>query len=158
LDCSFAIIQNEELRRRYQHAHHGLVSGVNVFGWTAALAAYREGQEWLTQVLAYLQVNRDIVAEFVQNELPGISLSPLEGTYLAWLDCREAGIEKPYEFFLQQARVALNDGSTFGNGGAGFVRLNFGCARAVLVAALERMKVAISRRSEQSQDEPPVTR
>ena len=158
LDCSFAIIQNEELRRRYQHAHHGLVSGVNVFGWTAALAAYREGQEWLTQVLAYLQVNRDIVAEFVQNELPGISLSPLEGTYLAWLDCREAGIEKPYEFFLQQARVALNDGSTFGNGGAGFVRLNFGCARTVLVAALERMKVAISRRSEQSQDEPPVTR
>ena len=146
LDCSFAIIQDEELRRSYRLAQRGLVSGINVFGWTAALAAYRDGQDWLTQVLAYLQTNRDIVAEFVQNELPGIRLSPLEGTYLAWLDCREAGIEKPYEFFLQQARVALNDGSTFGNGGAGFVRLNFGCARAVLVAALERMKAAVSQR------------
>jgi cystathionine beta-lyase len=158
LDCSFAIIQDEDLRRRYRHAQRGLVSGINVFGWTAALAAYRDGQEWLTQALAYLQTNRDLLSEFVQNELPGISLSPLEGTYLAWLDCHEAGIEKPYEFFLQQARVALNDGSTFGNGGAGFVRLNFGCARAVLVAALERRKAAISRRSEQAQDEPPVTR
>lgn len=144
LDCSFAIVPDEDLRRRYRRAIRGLIGGINVFGWTAALAAYRDGEEWLTQVLAYLQANRDTVTEFVQTELPGISMSPMEGTYLAWLDCREAGIKKPYEFFLQQARVALNDGATFGNGGEGFVRLNFGCSRAILREALGRMKTALA--------------
>ena len=143
LDCSFAIVPDEDLRRRYRRAQRGLVSGVNAFGCTAALAAYRDGEEWLTQVLAYLQANRDTVTEFVQTELPGIRMSPLEGTYLAWLDCREAGIETPYEFFLQHARVALNDGATFGKGGEGFVRLNFGCSRAILREALARMKGAL---------------
>ncbi len=146
LDCSFAIIQDEDLRRRYRHAQRGLVSGINVFGWTAALAAYRDGQAWLTQVLAYLQANRDFVIDFVQNKLPGITVSPLEGTYLAWLDCRATNIEKPYDFFLQEARVALNDGATFGAGGKGFVRLNFGCSRSVLIEALERMKTAYLKR------------
>jgi cystathionine beta-lyase len=92
-----------------------------------------------------LQANRDRVIDFVQGELPGITVSPLEGTYLAWQDCRSAGIENPYEFFLQQARVALNDGATFGIGGDGFVRLNFDCPRAVLIEALERMKAAYMR-------------
>jgi cystathionine beta-lyase len=67
-----------------------------------------------------------------------------EGTYLAWLDCRNAGIQgSPYEFFLKEARVALNDGVTFGKGGEGFVRLNFACNRDVLAEALERMKAAL---------------
>ncbi|MFZ6029940.1 MAG: MalY/PatB family protein [Chloroflexota bacterium] len=146
LDCAFAVVQNASLRRRYLHAHRGLISGVNVLGWTAALAAYRDGQEWLAQVLAYLQANRDFLADFVRKELPGIQMSPLEGTYLAWLDCRSLPIEgSPYEFFLKQARVALNDGALFGHGGEGFVRLNLGCPRSTLVQALERMKAAISR-------------
>jgi cystathionine beta-lyase len=147
LDCAFAIVQNESLRRRYTHAHQGLISGVNVLGWTAALAAYRDGQEWLTQVLAYMQANRDFLAEFVNNELPGIQMTPLEGTYLAWLDCRALTLDtSPYEFFLKQAKVALNDGATFGRGGEGFVRLNLGCPRATLVNALERMKTALYSR------------
>ena len=67
-----------------------------------------------------------------------------EGTYLAWLDCREAGIEgNPQKFFLDKARVALNEGSTFGKGGEGFVRLNFGCPRPMLEEALNRMKGAL---------------
>ena len=76
--------------------------------------------------------------------LPGISMSPMEGTYLAWLDCREAGIAgKPAEFFLKHARVGLNDGAWFGREGEGFVRLNFGCPRATLAEALERMAEAL---------------
>ena len=68
-----------------------------------------------------------------------------EGTYLAWLDCRKVGLPgNPQEFFLQKARVALNDGKTFGKGGEGFVRLNFGCSRSVLAEALERMKAALA--------------
>jgi len=67
-----------------------------------------------------------------------------EGTYLAWMDCRNSGIQgNPYEYFLKEAGVALNDGVTFGKGGDGFVRLNFACSREVLREALERMKTAL---------------
>jgi cystathionine beta-lyase len=140
LNCSFAIIQNADLRQRYQHARTGLVGGVNALGWVAAVAAYRDGQEWLVQVLEYLDANRNYLYESVRNELTGITMYRPEGTYLAWLDCRTAVTGNPSEFFLCQAGVALNDGATFGRGGEGFVRLNFGCSRSVLQEALERMK------------------
>ena len=113
-------------------------------GPVAALAAYRDGGDWLDQLLVYLEANRNYLYEYVKNELPGISMVLPEGTYLAWLDCREAGIEgSPCEFFLEKARVGLNDGVIFGKGGEGFVRLNFGCPRAVLTEALQRMKQAL---------------
>ena len=146
LDCSFAIIQNAELRQRYQDAQRGLVGGIDVMGWTAALAAYRDGDAWLTQVLAYLEANRDFVYEFVEKELAGVVVTKLEATYLAWLDCRNAGVDEPYKFFLNNARVALNDGKAFGPGGEGFVRLNFACSRSLLREALERMKTALDAR------------
>jgi cystathionine beta-lyase len=69
-----------------------------------------------------------------------------EGTYLAWLDCREAGVgDCPYDYFLKEGRVAFNDGATFGVGGEGFVRLNFACTRETLSLALERMKAALEK-------------
>ncbi len=144
LDCSFAIIQDAELRKRYRNAERGLIGWVNILGFTAATAAYRDGAEWLTQALAYLQANRDYLSEYVQRNLAPITMSHVEATYLAWLDCRATGIENPYEFFLNKARVALNDGVTFGCGGKGFVRLNFGCPRSMLTDALERMKTALA--------------
>ena len=144
LECAIAIIQNPDLRRKFQHSYKGLVGGINLMGWVAALAAYREGQDWLDQVLVYLEANRDFMFDFVMKELPGLRMTRPEGTYLAWLDCRQAGIEgNPYEFFLHNARVALSDGASFGRGGEGFVRLNFGCPRAMLTEALERMKKAL---------------
>lgn len=144
LEFSFAVIQNPELRKRFQHANKGLVGSINLMGWVAALAAYRDGQEWLDQVLKYLEANRDFLYETVQKKLPNIRMSKPEGTYLAWLDCRGAGIPgSPYEFFLEKARVALNDGKTFGRGGEGFVRLNFGCPRSILAEGLERMRTAL---------------
>jgi cystathionine beta-lyase len=144
LEFSFAVIQNPELRQQFQHAHKGLVGGINLMGWVAALAAYRDGQDWLAQLLVYLEANRDFLYETIQRELPGIHMIKPEGTYLAWLDCREAEIPgNPYEFFLRKARVALNDGKTFGQGGEGFVRLNFGCPRNMLVEGLKRMKAAL---------------
>jgi cystathionine beta-lyase len=144
LGCSFAIIQNPELRKKYALAGQGLVHGVNLLGLTAALAAYRDGQEWLDQLLVYLEGNRDYLSEYVASELPGVEMARPEGTYLAWLDCRGAGLpDSPYKFFLEQARVGLNDGATFGPGGDGFVRLNFGCPRSILTVALERMKASL---------------
>ncbi len=145
LQCSFAIIPNPDLREQYQGARRGLVGWVNEIGQIAAEAAYSEGQEWLQQLMVYLEANRDFLFDFVQSELPGIKMARPEGTYLAWLDCRQAGIDgSPQAFFLEKAQVALNDGADFGPGGEGFVRLNFGCPRAMLEEALVRMKNALA--------------
>ncbi len=77
---------------------------VNLMGMMTALAAYRDGQEWLDQVLEYLEANRDFLCDYVKSELPQLSMAKPEGTYLAWLDCRKAGIQgNPYEFFLKEA-------------------------------------------------------
>ncbi|MCX6030638.1 MAG: PatB family C-S lyase [Chloroflexi bacterium] len=144
LGCSFAVIPNPDLRKRYQSASKDLVPHVDLLAFTAALAAYRDGGPWLADCLRYLEGNRDIVAGFVAQRLPGITMSPMEGTYLAWLDCRQADLpDTPAQFFLKQARVAMNDGDWFGRGGEGFVRLNFGCPRATLETALERMEKAL---------------
>ena len=144
LKCSVAIVQNEELRKKLKRTKTGLVHGVNVMGLVAAEAGYRDGGPWLAALLRYLEANRDYLAGYVEANLPGITMSEPEGTYLAWLDCREAGIPgSPHEFFLQKARVAVNDGKVFGRGGEGFVRLNFGCPRAQLTEALEKMKESL---------------
>lgn len=145
VQCAFAIISNADLRRRFQAAREGLTGWVNVMGLLAAEAAYRVGQPWLDELLPYLQENRDFLAAFIEKELPSINMWKPEGTYLAWLDCRGAGIADPYQFFLKEARVAFSNGPTFGSGGTGFVRLNFGCTRATLEAALNRMKTAMQR-------------
>ena len=140
LHCSVAIIQNKALREQYQRAQQGLVSSVNIMGFVAALAAYRDGQPWLNACLAYLNANCDYLEDYVAANLPGVTMRRPEGAYLAWLDCRQAGISgDPARFFLKQARVALNEGARFGRGGEGFVRLNFGCPRATLAEALGRM-------------------
>lgn len=145
LESSIAIIQDPALRKQFQAARRGLVGWVNLFGMVGALAAYRDGQEWLEQLLCYLEENRDTLLDFVRRELPCISIGKPEGTYLAWLDCRGASLGKnPHQFFLEKARVAVNDGAAFGRLGEGFVRLNFGCPRSMLVEALERMKTAVT--------------
>jgi cystathionine beta-lyase len=147
LDCSFAIIENEAVRKIFESARQGMVPGVNLFGYVAALAAYREGQSWLNEVLAYLEGNRDFLYDFLKKEIPGIKMWKPEGTYLAWLDCRGLGISgNQAEFFLKSARVAVNEGASYGKGGDGFVRLNFGCPRSMLQKALERMKKAVDSR------------
>lgn len=145
LGFSFAIIDNPQLRRAYKQAMADIVPHVGALAYTAALAAYTEGEPWLEACTAYLADNRDYLVGYVNEHLPGIKVRSPEATYLAWLDCRDVDLpEDPYRFFLKRARVALNDGTTFGTGGAGFVRLNFGCPRATLTAALDRMAVALA--------------
>jgi cystathionine beta-lyase len=142
LKCAVAIIQNAELRERFCALEYPLAGKPNVLGLVAALAAYRDCQPWLDDLLAYLEANRDYVYDYVRTSLPTISMAKPEATFLAWLDCRQAAIPgpRPCEFFIDNARVALNDGATFGPGGEGFVRLNFGCPRSTLVEALERLR------------------
>ncbi len=146
LSCSVGVVQNPELRARLKVAGAGLIPHVNVLGYTAALAAYRDGQEWLDEIIVYLEANRDYLLEYIAAHVPAIKCHRPEGTYLAWLNCRETSIPgNPHEFFLEHARVALNDGAVFGEGGEGFVRLNFGCPRATLTEALERMREALDK-------------
>jgi cystathionine beta-lyase len=148
LKSSIAIIPNAELRAKLVAQQLDLVRAVNVLGYVATLAAYRDAQPWLDDLLRYLEANRDYAAAYVTDRLPGISMSKPEGTYLAWLDCRAAGLpnDDPYTFFLDTAKVALNDGTAFGAGGQGFVRLNFACPRSLLSEALDRMRRALVER------------
>jgi cystathionine beta-lyase len=143
LKASVAIITNEYLRKEFEGARKGLAGWVNLLGLVAMKTAYNEGETWLDALLRYLEANRDYLFDFAQNDLPGIKMAKPEGTYLAWLDCRDAEIGgNPSRFFKEKARVAMNDGEWFGKGGEGFVRLNFGCPRSMLEDALLRMKKA----------------
>ncbi len=149
LFCGFAIIPNEELRLCYRKTLETMTLHVNSLGLIAAQAAFSGAcDDWLAALNRYLTANRDFLADFVARRLPGVRTTFPAATYLAWLDFSElirAGRIQgtPYQFFLQQARLALNDGAEFGPGGEGFVRLNFGCPRATLVEALERMARAL---------------
>lgn len=146
LHFSFAIIQNAEMRKQVRDARVGFDGGNYLLGQLAARTAYQNGGDWLKELLFYLQGNRDYLFEAFRMDFPTLSMTPLEGTYLAWIDCRQSGIPgNPYDFFLKEARIAFNDGAAFGPGGEGFVRLNFACPRALLTQALEQMHAALAR-------------
>jgi cysteine-S-conjugate beta-lyase len=145
LQCSFTIVQNPDLRKMLREAQMGLLHGANLLGQLAAYTAYQQGQEWLDGLLVYLQGNRDFLYESIQHDFPKLHMGQMEGTYLAWIDCRESGIEgNPVDFFLKEARVGFNDGALFGPGGAGFVRFNFGCPRQFVAQALQQMQAALT--------------
>src|SRR5256886_2320397 len=145
LKCGLAVIPNAALRERFATARGDMAYGVNILGYTAALAAYRDGGPWLEGLITYLGANRDFLLDHLRRHLPRVAVAPPEAAYLARLRCRRAAIPDgdPFTFFLETARVALNDGATFGRGGAGFVRLNFGCPRAILTEGLDRMRAAL---------------
>ncbi|MGQ0605229.1 MAG: MalY/PatB family protein [Anaerolineales bacterium] len=147
LFCSFAIIPNLELRERYKKVCEQQILHSNSFGLAAAKAAFQHGDEWLAELRAYLTANRDALVDYVRDCLSGMRAAVPDATYLAWLDCRDLNLQpSPFEFFLKEARVALGDGAMFGPGGEGFVRLNFGCPRAMLMDGLERMRMALVKR------------
>lgn len=143
LQTSSIIIPGEELRRKY---HRILMNQhfmeLNAIGPVATEAAYRFGQDWLDQALAYLEANRDYVVDYFRTYIPQIRPIVPEATYMMLLDCRglgwtEAELE---DRLVHQAKVGLNMGSTFGPGGEGFVRINFATPRAVLSQALEGIR------------------
>lgn len=142
LYCAFAIIPDPALRSRFRRAMRGIVPHVNVLGMVAAEAAYRDGGPWREALLDYLRGNRTRVLEAIA-AMPGLRTTSPEATYLAWIDCREAGLDDPAAFF-EAAGVGLSDGKGFGL--AGFVRLNFGCPRSTLDEALARMRRALAIR------------
>ncbi len=145
LGLSFAIIQNEDLRKTLiAETWSGPVAHPNIMGYIAAEAVYRDGQPWLDELLPYLRDNRDALVRYVEEHLPGVNITVPEATFLAWLDMRGTYLAaEPFKTFLEVGRVALNDGNPFGLGGEGFVRLNFACPRAVLMDGLERIRMTL---------------
>jgi cystathionine beta-lyase len=144
LYASVAIIQDKVLFNKYCKVREGVISSPDVLALTAAEAAYRGGKQWLKDCLAYLTVNRDWLVDNIPSLLPGVKLAKPEATFLAWLDCRESGLSDPQNFFLEKARVGLNNGDTFGAVGHGFVRFNFGTQKALMIEAVQRMADALA--------------
>jgi len=139
LGCSFAVIADQGLRQAFTRAMDGIVPHVNLLGYTATEAAYRYGEPWRQALLAYLRVNRDLVLRTVA-AMPGLIVTPVEATYLAWIDARGLAFADPAALF-EAAGVGLSDGADFGL--PGFLRLNFGCPRSLLTEALARMQRAL---------------
>jgi cysteine-S-conjugate beta-lyase len=142
LGCAFAIIPNPQLRRAYLATAHGIVPHPNVLGLAACEAAFRLGGTWRQQLLDTLR-GHALRVEHAINPLPGLSMERVEATFLAWIDCRELGIEHPAQFF-ENAGVGLSDGIAFGpeRAYAQYVRLNFGTPRTLLDTALARIAAA----------------
>ena len=141
LGCAFAVIPNPELRAKFQRTRSGIVPSPDsmIMGYTAAEAAYRHGDPWRQALLEHLRSQHDYLLERI-NAIPGLSMTPHQATYLAWIHCQIPGIKKPQSFFEDHG-VGLSPGAQFGD--PEYVRLNFGCTRSRLEQALDRMENAV---------------
>ena len=143
LGAGFAVISNEQLRKRFKKCIDGIVPDINTMGLVATNAAYREGTAWRDQLIPYLRKNRDLMVEAV-NKMPGLSVQKPAGTYLAWIDA--SGLKLPVGVtagqFFENAGLGLSPGQDYIPGGTNFVRLNFGCPTSYLEKALDRMHQA----------------
>jgi cystathionine beta-lyase len=145
LETSTIIIPNKKLRNEYINTRAGILPGPNLFGYTALEAAYRYGDEWLEQVLDYLQGNLEFLTDYFTRRISRIKVIQPQGTYLVWLDCRGLGLDNPSlrSFMREKAKVGLDDGFLFGAAGSGFERMNIACPRPILAEALQRIEEAV---------------
>lgn len=146
LQVSNVIISNDELRRLYRgelEKYH--ISSPNIFGGEALIAAYDESEDWLNELLTYLEGNRNFFINYINENIPKLKAIKPEGTYLMWVDCSDLNMDSHElrDFFVNKCRVALNDGSMFGEEGQNFMRFNIGCPRTLLKEALERIEKGI---------------
>ncbi|HPX12073.1 MAG TPA: aminotransferase, partial [Syntrophales bacterium] len=150
LHTSNIVISNEGLRARFEKTlgRTGFL-GVGPFGIAALEAAYDRGESWLEQVLAYIGGNLRFLMDFIRSGIPRIGVVAPEGTYLVWIDCRGLGMEplRLERFWIEEAKVRVDQGSLFGKGGEGFVRMNIACPRVLLEQALGRLKRAVDKRT-----------
>ena len=146
LGTSTIIIPNKKLRGDYISTRAGILPGPGLFGYTALEAAYRHGDEWLEQVLDYLQGNLEFLTDYFIKKISRIKVIQPQGTYLVWLDCRGLGLDNMALriFMREEAKVGLDDGFLFGAAGSGFERMNIACPRSILAEALQRIEEAVA--------------
>ncbi len=148
LATSVAVIPNPVLKKKYDAIVEQLhIGNGNLFGTIAFEAAYNHGDKWLDELLEYLWGNVLFIEDYINKNIPTIKMIKPEGTYLAWLDCNQLNIEqgKIHQFMIDQAKVGLNEGKSFGDNGKGFERLNFGCPRKILEKALNNISGALNK-------------
>ena len=146
LQTSNIFIANEELRKKFRRRVNAAgYSQLNLAGLAACEAAYRHGDEWLDAVLKYIKENADYTKAFLQEKLPKVRMTELEGTYLVWLDFREYGLHggELDKLIINKAGLWLDSGSMFGKVGDGFQRINIACPRKVLAEALQKLASAL---------------
>ncbi|MDR2816776.1 MAG: aminotransferase class I/II-fold pyridoxal phosphate-dependent enzyme, partial [Proteiniphilum sp.] len=143
---SFAVIPNKKIRERYlAYLEPRELQQGTIFAFTATRAAYDECEEWLDQMLDYVQGNIDFVNNYLNENIPEIKAILPEASFLVWLDCRALNLSQRelVRLFVEKARLALNDGTMFGSGGEGFMRLNVGCPRSLIEKGLNNLKKAV---------------
>ncbi len=141
LACAYAVITNPRLRNRFRRTIQGIITEVNAFGYAGCEAAYRHGESWRDALLMQLRGNYGWLYANIRKYFPEIVFHPMQATYLAWLDVRAYGLKNPCAHFEAHG-VGLSDGAPFGD--SNYLRLNFGCPRHMLEAALERMANAVT--------------
>jgi len=145
LQQSAIVCKNEKMRKAiHDEMENGGVKSGNAFALAATRAAYTDCDDWLDGLIAYLEGNRDFVVKYVAENMPKVKVTPLEATYLMWLDCRAFGFEQQELIDrIAKQHVKVNDGTFFGENGRGFIRLNIGCPRAQLERAIEAMRAVL---------------
>jgi len=147
LQTSNIIISDSDLRSIFDKALKRVHVGIpNLLSLTACEAAYRHGDDWLSQVIDYIEENFKYLKDYIYKNIPKLKVTKSEGTFLAWIDCRSLNMDyKELEkFMLEKAGVYLSQGYVYGDEGRGFVRMNIGCARPILEDALIRINKAIN--------------
>ena len=146
LQASTTIFPNKDMKRAFEEFWGRMdIRRNNAFSCVAMEAAYREGEEWLDQLLPYISGNFDYICDFCAKNIPQIKPNRPDATYLMWLDCRALSMtnEELRDFFIHKAKLGLNEGYTFGHSLAGFMRLNAACPRSTLEKAMRQLKAAV---------------
>ena len=146
LQASTTIFPNAEMKAAFDKFWGRMdIHRNNAFSSVAVEAAYREGEEWLEQLLPYISGNFDYVRDYCAKYIPRIHPNCPDATYLMWLDCRELGMnnEELRDFFIRKAGLGLNEGYTFGRSLSGYMRLNAACPRSILEQAMRQLKAAV---------------
>jgi len=147
LSTSSVIISNPVLRKTFNRIVDNLhVGNGNIFGTTASIAAYSHGHQWLDALLDYIDNNIDLVEDYCMKMIPEIVPVQPEATYMIWLNCRKFGMpgKELRNFFINRAGIGMNEGSTFGPGGEGFMRMNLATSRKTVMKALEQIEKAVA--------------
>ena len=142
---AYSIIPNPDIREcYYQWLDTNELSEPNIFAPIATIAAYRKGEPWRQQMIHYIEQNILFAEQYLAQHLPQVKVVRPEASFLLWLDCRALGLshEALIDLFVNRARLALNDGEMFGHGGEGFMRMNVGCPRSLLLQALQQLRAA----------------
>jgi cysteine-S-conjugate beta-lyase len=143
LSTAYIIISNPTLRSNFKKYYSNLhTDALNIFGLEAMAVAYTQGNSWHKELIKYLWDNYQFLVNYINQNVPTIKVTPLEATYLVWLDFRAYKLSDTElkQLIIEKAKLGLNDGPTFGIGGSGFQRINIACPRSVLVEAMERLR------------------